>query len=114
MDSSMRAQSDIQSMDVSMQDSEKMFVEFEVFTNERIQKQFLIVKQLIEGDLESADQSISELLGLIQRSPLPYHIKKQVVYGFLDILMFNIQYLSLTKECTKKEDLLSFAEITIC
>jgi hypothetical protein len=38
MDSSMRAQSDIQSMDVSMQDSENMFVEFEVFTNDRIQK----------------------------------------------------------------------------
>lgn len=111
MDSPMRAQLDSQSMDVSKQDSGNMFEEFGVFTNERIQKQFLIVKQLIEGDLESADQSISELLGLIQRSPLPNHIKKQVVYGFIDILMFKIQHLSFTKEGTKKEDLLSFADI---
>ncbi len=111
MNSSMRAQLESQSMDVSMQDSEKMIEEFEVFTNERIQKQFQIVKQLIEGDLESADQSISELLGLIQRSLLPNHVKKQVVYGFLDILMFKIQHLSLPKEGIRKEDLLSFSEI---
>lgn len=111
MDSSMRAQVDSETVDASKLDSENMLVEFEVFTNERIQKQFLIVKQLIEGDLASAEQSISELLGLVQRTQLPNHIKKQVVYGFLDILMFKIQHLSLAKEGTKKEDLLLFSEI---
>lgn len=84
---------------------------FTEFNNARITNQFLLVKQMIEGDYERADRTVNELLGLLLNSSLPTPIANLVVYGLLDIFMFYTKHSPYNQKGFSKEWIFTFSEM---
>lgn len=91
--------------------SMKEKIAFENFNKARIEKKFLLLKRLVEGDFESAEILINEIFESTKLYILPVHLKSIVTHELLDIILIHIYHYESKVNLPQFRDLLSLNEI---